>query len=104
MIPALLTSTSSGPRRSSTPFEERLERGAVGHVERQRDRPAAQLRRRALGHLGVEVADRDLRALAHECDGRRAADAAGAARDRDHLAGERAGLLGHRVSSAFGNR
>ena len=52
-------------------------------------------RRSARRSVEVEVADRDLRALAGQRRRGRAADAAGAAGDGDDLAVEGAGLLGH---------
>ena len=97
-MPALLTSTSSGPRRSLDLVEEALERSRSVTSSAQRDRAAAELGGRLLGELDVDVADRDLGALPHERGGGRAADAARAARDRDDLAGERAGLSGHGAS------
>jgi hypothetical protein len=82
MMPALLISTSSGPRRSSA-------------ASRKRYRPTSEIGCRALGQLQVDVADRDLRPLAHERRGGGTADAPSAAGDRDDLAGEGAGLRGH---------
>ena len=58
--------------------EEVGEGVAVGDVELERDRPAAELGRRLLGELLVEVADRDLGALAHQRGRGRLADPAGA--------------------------
>ena len=60
--------------------EEGGEGVAVGDVERQRDRAAAQLRRRLLGQRQVEVADRDAAALADQRRRRRLADPPGTAR------------------------
>ena len=47
MIPALLTSTSSGPSCSSAASRKRREGLAVGHVERQRRRRSGRARRRS---------------------------------------------------------
>ena len=66
--------------------EEVLERVAARDVELERDRVAADLRRRLLGEVGVEIADRDLRPLTHECLRGRPSDPSGAARDRNDLA------------------
>jgi hypothetical protein len=83
--------------------DERGERVAVGHVERQRDYAAAKLLGGRLRELEVEVADRDARALADErCCGR-ATDPAGPAGDRDDPAVERDGwhlLSFHAVGAA----
>jgi hypothetical protein len=76
--------------------EESGEGGAVGHVERQGDRAAAQLSRRALGQLEIEVADRDAAALAHQCRRGRLADPPRTAGDRHDLATEGLPLLRHR--------
>ena len=95
MIPALLTRTSTGPSGGLGVVDEAVEGGAVGDVERERDGAAAELLRRGLRGLEVEVADRDLHALAHERPGGRLADAAGAAGDERDLTDEDAGLLGH---------
>ena len=66
MIPALLTSTSTGPRRPLDLVQEGGEAGKVGHVEVQPDGVAAQLRGGALGGLAVDVADGDAHPLAGE--------------------------------------
>ena len=86
MIPALLTSTSSEPRRSSTWSRKPSNESRRGDVELERDRVAAELGGGLLGQLAVEVADRDLRALAHQRPRGRLADPARAAGDRDDLA------------------
>ena len=68
--------------------EEGGEGTAVGDVERQRDRAAAQARGRLLGQRQVEVADRDAAALADQRRRRRLADPPGAPGDRHDLAAE----------------
>jgi hypothetical protein len=75
--------------------EEGGEAGAVGDVQRQPDRAAAELGRCSLGGAGVEIADRDDDSLTRERPGQRLPDAAGAAGDDGHLAVERSGGLGH---------
>ncbi len=75
--------------------EKALERVAPGDVELERDRLAAELRGRLLRELAVEVADRDLRALAHQCPRGRLPDPAGPAGDRDDLAPQRTRLACH---------
>ena len=95
MMPALLTSTSSGPKRSSAAStkasnESRLVTSSAN--------PAA------LGPISAAACsassasrspDRDLHALAREGLRRRLADAACGAGDGGDLADEDAGLLGH---------
>ena len=93
--PGVVDEDVDGPERRLGVGDEAVEGGAVGHVERERDGAAAELLRRRLRGLVVEVADRDLHALAHEGPGGRLADAAGAAGDERDLADEDAGLLGH---------
>ncbi len=88
MIPALLMSTSSGPRRSSTSFRKRSKLASIGHVERQPDRSAAQFLSGLLGERGFDVADREPCALRDQRGGRRAADSPGPAGDRDDLPDE----------------
>ena len=66
MIPALLTSTSTGPELLLGGVEEAREGLAVGHVERQRDRARPELGGGLARRLEVDVADRHLHALAQE--------------------------------------
>ena len=76
-------------------IEERGEALPVGDVERQADRAGAELGRGLLGELLLDVPDRDARALREQRLGRRAADPASTAGDRNRQPGERAWNLGH---------
>ena len=85
-MPALLTSTSSGPELALDPIEEAGEALPAGHVERQSEHGGVQLAGDSLSELAVEVADRDARSLRDQrCRGR-AADPARTAGDRHDLA------------------
>jgi hypothetical protein len=75
--------------------EEGAEGGAVGDIQRERDRARAQLGRGLPGEREVDVADRDLHSLTQERLRRRLADPARGAGDRRGLPGEDTGLLGH---------
>ncbi len=76
--------------------EEALEGVAKGDIELERERVAAELGRRLLGQLAVEVADRDLGALAHQRLSGGLADPPCAAGDRHYLAVQRTRLPCHR--------
>ena len=82
--------------------EEGGEGAAVGDVERQGDRAAAEAGGRRLGQLQVEVADRDAAALADQRGGGCLADPPGSAGDRHDLASEVLPLLRHASSSSGG--
>ena len=103
MIPALLIEHVDRAEAVLDAVEEGGEGLALGDVERQADGLAADLAGDLLGQLGVEVADRDLGALADEGFGGGAADASGAAGDGDHLAVDGTWLLlGHGGGSLSG--
>ena len=95
MIPALLTSTSIGPRRCSMSSSAAVKAGRSVTSRARPIAPAPDLSGRLLGGGAVEVGDRHAHALAGERARERLADAAAAACDDGHLAGEGAGLFGH---------
>ncbi len=59
MIPALLIDGVDRAELALGLVEEGLEGGAVGDVELERDGAAAEPRRRLLGQVEIDVADRD---------------------------------------------
>ena len=77
------------------PVEELRKGGALGDVERERDRAGTQLRGGPGGLVVVHVAYRDLHALGEERFGGGAPDPAGGTRDGGGLSGEDAGLFCH---------
>jgi len=101
MIPALLINTVQRAEPGLDLIKEIREARAVGDVERQPDRSTAQLLRGPLGERGLDVADRQLRALRDQGRGSRATDTAGPARDGYDLTGERSCNFGHEQSSSW---
>ncbi len=98
MIPALLTTTSSGPELLLGVVQERAKdsRSVTSSGSATVRAPSSAAVRSAAAQ--VHVADRDPHALVQERLRGRAADAARGAGDRRRLAGEDTGLLGHRIS------
>ena len=98
MIPALFTSTSSGPRRASAASRNAAKEAASVTSRREPGRALAEQCGGGRGALLVQVADRHPRAAAHHLGGDRRADAARAAGHGHDASGKRVrGAHGRRV-------
>jgi hypothetical protein len=93
--PGVVDDDVERPETALDLVEEGCEAGAVGDVDTQAEMIGAELGGHRLRGGAVEVADRYAGALGRQRARHGASDTATPARDRDHLARERARLPGH---------